>query len=558
MEAQGETIGSRTRRFAVVGTVALAAAILMTWPLAPGIARLDRTANSGDARFSVWNVAWVAHALTTEPGRLFDANIFYPHQGTLAYSESNILTGALAVPAWLLTHDAHVTHNVLVIASFALAAIAMWFLAARLTNDRAAAAVSAAMFAFCPFVFSHTAHIQLLMTAGLPLSLLAVHRLIDRPGAGRGAWLGAALAAQALTCAYYGIFAGLLAAWAAVFYATSRRRWRDARHWIGFATAAGVSILLVGPFFIPYARLQAETGFGRSLQDAIPYSAYWRSYLASAAHAHNWMLPLIGTWNNEVLFPGFLAIALGGAGLAVAVRGSSRVAPGRTSDRETGLFYASIAVLALWVSLGPRAGLYSLLYQVVPVFSLLRAPGRTGLLVTLALAVLAGFGVRALRRRLPRQAGLIGALCTVATLAELTGVPIDWRPIRPVPGAYGMLAGMPRGPVAVFPFYARGSEFHIHTFYMVESTVHWQPLLNGYSDYIPPDFRTLAARLASFPSADSFAAMRERGVRYIVLHRDRYGSAAPAIEARLEPFLTHLRPVTMNGPIVIYEVRSWP
>ena len=52
----------------------------------------------------------------------------------------------------------------------------------------------------------HTAHIQLEMTAGLPFGMLAFHRLIDRPSPGRGARLGAAMAAQALSCGYYGIY----------------------------------------------------------------------------------------------------------------------------------------------------------------------------------------------------------------------------------------------------------------------------------------------------------------------------------------------------------------
>ena len=42
--------------------------------------------------------------------------------------------------------------------------------------------MSAIGFAFCPFVFAHTAHIQLLMTAGLPFTLLAFHRLPGRGG----------------------------------------------------------------------------------------------------------------------------------------------------------------------------------------------------------------------------------------------------------------------------------------------------------------------------------------------------------------------------------------
>ena len=54
--------------------------------------------------------------------------------------------------------------------AFVLSATGMYYLVRHLTGDRRAAAISAIGFAFCPFVFAHTAHIQLLMTAGLPFT----------------------------------------------------------------------------------------------------------------------------------------------------------------------------------------------------------------------------------------------------------------------------------------------------------------------------------------------------------------------------------------------------
>ena len=63
------------------------------------------------------------------------------------------------------------------------------------------------LYAFCPYVFSHTAHIQLLMVWGIPICLLAFHRLVDEPSPRRGVLLGVAIAVQALFCAYYGVSA---------------------------------------------------------------------------------------------------------------------------------------------------------------------------------------------------------------------------------------------------------------------------------------------------------------------------------------------------------------
>jgi hypothetical protein len=602
MQLPRDTIGTRARRGLVLCTLAIAAAIVMTWPLATGLNRLGRTANSGDARVSVWNVAWVAHALLTDPSDLFDANIFHPHRNTLAFSEANLAAGVIGLPAWWLTRNGETAHNVVVLFTFAASAVTMWLFARRLTGDGWAASTSAVLFAFCPFLFSHTAHIQLLMAAGLPLSLLMIHRVADAPSRRAGVALGVALAAQALGCAYYGIFAGFMVAYVTLFLAWSRGLWRSPRYWTAVAIGAFLSMLLVTPAFAHYLRLQDETGFGRSLDDAAPYSAYLRSYLASAAHAHNWLLPIIKDWNHEVLFPGFLAILLGATGVAAIARGrdTSASSPALSGDREAVMLYGSLGLLAFWASLGPRAGLYTVLFKTVPVFSLLRAPGRTGIIVTLVLALFAAFGVRAiasvastfrwkwnaarslppdqlppkLRRsaealrakaeggshtRATRSSPAIAIACCALALLELNGVPIDWREARPISPVYDVLAGMPRGAVAEFPFYERRIDFHIHTIYMVNSTRHWKPLLNGYSDYIPPDFRELAVVLASFPSRESFEAMKQRRTRYIVIHRDLYGAqTAPLIEARLQAFMPYLRAVTADDRVQIYEIVAWP
>jgi hypothetical protein len=551
----------RIRNAALVGFAALAASILMTWPLAAGMGHLGRTQNSGDGRFAVWNVAWVAHALVTNPGGLYDANIFYPHRKALAFSEANIGAGALAVPVWAATHNPYAAHNSVVLFAFSASVVFTWLLVRRLTGDGGAAATSAVLFAFCPYLFSHTAHIQLLMAAGIPLSLLAFHRLGDAPTPARGAALGLALAAQAMSCAYYGVSAGLTVGYATIFYAWSRRLWTSRAFWTAIGIAAALSVGLVVPFFLPYLQIQQDAGFSRSLDDARQWSAYVRSYMASGANVHAWMLPLIRDWNNAVLFPGFVSIGLAIAGAwmvcrrAGTIEGTARL----SRSRETALLYGSIALVTFWASLGPRAGLYTVLHETIPVFSFLRAPERMGVVVALCLAVLAAYAVRAFRERAPRHRAAIAAIACAVALFELNAIPFDWRPADPIASAYGTLARMPRGPVAEFPFYNRRIDFHLHTRYMLRSTVHWQPLVNGYSDHIPGEFRTLANTLATFPSKDAFDALKGHRVRYVTLSRAGYGHTTwPEAERLLQPYLPHLKRVADDGELVIYEVVSWP
>ena len=65
---------------------------VMTYPTVTGFDTLGRI-RSGDGKFSIWNIGWIGHALLTDPAELYNANIFHPHTGTLAYSELNLVAG---------------------------------------------------------------------------------------------------------------------------------------------------------------------------------------------------------------------------------------------------------------------------------------------------------------------------------------------------------------------------------------------------------------------------------------------------------------------------------
>lgn len=541
----------------VVGAATLA--VLMTYPLVFGIDRLGRI-DSGDGQFSIWNVAWVAHALTTSPLRLFQANIFHPHRDTLAFSESNIGAGVLATPAYWLTEDPFVAHNVVVLIAFTLSGIGAYFLVRHLTAHRGVAAIAGIAFAYCPYIFARTAHIQLLMTAGLPFSLLAFHRLVESPTVGRAVALGLVLVAQGLSCAYYGVFAAGTVALGALYYAFDGRRWRDDRYWAALAVAAAVAVWAVLPFFLPYSRIQQQNEFVRPLAEAFAYSADWRSYFASAAWAHQWMLPWLGTW-NDVLFPGFIVTLLGLVGVGLAVSGTRSAVHQFASspvDSSWSRFYVLIFLLALWMSFGPGAGLYAIVYDIVPVFSFLRAPSRFGLLVALALVVLMALALVRLSERF-RFPNRFFAVIAVVTAAELASVPLGIPNVRTLSDSYRVLAALPKGPVVELPFFYNPIDFHRHTLYMLNSTSHWFPLVNGYSDFIPDDFRAMAVPVSSFPTLESFQVLEKRGTRYAVFHLNLYDvRSREKLLQRLDQYKAFLRPVFRHDNVWLFEIVQYP
>ncbi len=550
----------RQRGLAEATAVVAAALILtaaLTYPLVPKLDRVGRL-NTADGRYAMWNVAWVADALIVHPSKLFDANIFYPARQALAFSEANIGAGVIALPAWGFTGNPYLAHNTVVLFGFVMGLAGAYYLVRYLTGSRGAAAIAGVLFAFCPFIFARTAHIQLMMTFGLPFSMLAFHRLVDRLTPGRAVTLGVVLWAQALLCAYYGIFAGLMVGLGTVVFAVTRGHWRSPRYWALIGLAAAVSIGLTAPFFLPYLQVQQD-GFVRTLDDARMYSANGGAWLASSAWAHRWWLGWIEGF-SEVLFPGIIATVLGvwGAGrfLAPSRNGAARPSGLR---RDIAGYYLLVAVVAFWASFGPDAGLYRLLYDTVPVFSFLRAPGRIGIVVTLALVVLGSHVLVPWLRTRTRPQAWVAGLGLLAAI-ELNGAPLTvLREAPPVPEAYRRLATLPRGPVAEFPYFYERMDFPRHAEYMLGSTYHFQPLINGYSDHIPGEWRATVVPLSSFPTRESFAILGRIGARYVVFHLQSYDRRSrERLMERLDTYGRFLRPLVQQDDVWLYEIVDWP
>ena len=535
----GDRRGAREWLVAVgVGAVLVC---LMTWPTAPGLLTHGRL-DTADGRFSIWNIGWIGHALTSSD-TLLNANIFHPHTGTLAYSELNLVAGLLGLPTFVVTGSALGATNTAILVGLLASFLATWALVRRLTGSAGAGLVSATGFTFLPFVQAHTAHIQLLMTFGLPLVLLAFHSLRDRLSVVSAVRLGLALAIAGLACAYYGIFAGLTLGFVALLLAR-----REPSYWIALAGAALVTLVIVAPIFIPYQRARAAVDAPPwSIDEIRAWSASPASYLSSPSFVHEEWIGLPGA--IESTFPGFLLLVLAVVGVIASLRVAHR------PERRLVLTYGAVTVLAFWASFGPGAGLWAVVLDVMPPAGLLRAPVRWGVVVGLGLAVLAGFGVRFLAERY-RHAVLL-----LVPIVALEFATLPWPLVRagPVVPAHRLLAQMPRGPVVEFLFMYKPKDFLNHTAYMYDSTSHWQPLVNGYSDVTPPEFPELASKINDFPDTATFATMRRLGVRYVIWHMDGYDAEGQReIETRLQPYAPYLRRITSAQGVWLFEIVGWP
>ena len=194
----------------------------------------------------------------------------------------------------------------------------------------------------------------------------------------------------------------------------------------------------------------------------------------------------------------------------------------------------------------------------MPVFSFLRAPSRAGIVVTLCLVVLAVPAMIALMKR--RGANVVFAALLILVTADLYRAPLRMREAPPLSNVYRTLAALPKAPVIELPYWATSIEYHRHAEYMLASTAHWQPLINGYSDHIPQDFRDHAVTLATFPSRESFAILEPLQARYAVFHLDLMApDARTDLITRLDvDYAGYLRPLEKDGNVWLYEIVAWP
>jgi hypothetical protein len=234
-----------------------------------------------------------------------------------------------------------------------------------------------------------------------------------------------------------------------------------------------------------------------------------------------------------------------------------------------------MVVGAALVALGPEVrlfgrdlgpGPFALLRTLCPPFRMIRVPSRSGIFIALGLAVLAA---KALARWRPRP--LVMAAITVLALAETVIAPIPmpgWMQVvdsrKPPPPVYSWLASQPgRPPVVELPILDIGGVFDRPAFhesiYLVRSIAHWKPLANGYAGIEPAPYVDLRTRAARFPAPDTLLAFRERGVRYVILHRRGYGPNRLArIDRELPAASPELVEVARFGDDVVYELMAPP
>jgi hypothetical protein len=184
-----------------------------------------------------------------------------------------------------------------------------------------------------------------------------------------------------------------------------------------------------------------------------------------------------------------------------------------------------MAIAGFVLSLGPATPAYGALRALFPPMKTLRDPSRFVYLVLVAVALLAPLGLTALRARLSGARGMLAAIGVVAAVnLETLCAPLDYVRFEGFSPIYRRVAETPGAVLAEFPFYP-AAEVYRNASYVLASTQHWKPLVNGYSGFTPPSFVGRGDLLRRFPDDAAVQELRRLGVTLVTVHFGRYGSA---------------------------------
>jgi hypothetical protein len=525
-----------------------------------------------DARLNTWILGWVQHSLLTDPTALFDTNIFYPARNTLTQSEHMLTMALLTLPLRLFTSNAVPIHQTVLVMSSLLLALTTFALVRWLTTSTFAAAAAGAAAMLMPWRLMELSHVQLLNAQWIPLVWLLMGRIVHGEATPRVASLLAlALTLQVLSSFYLAYYLLLsCAVLLAVLAVATRIDRRAVTALLAAGVVPAISLLLVA---LPYLRWSTSSGFvGPRVFDSVTISDALSVTRPSLDLGIRNALPVAASYEIPLA-----VLGLGVLGLALSWRRPAASGDRRRRSFTLGLF--AVALSAFILALGRQLEVGGTVLRlpghwaalVVPGFENLRNPLRWTILIGLAFPVLAGVGIFQLERWAASWGGASASRKSVlamragVTLALLLCLPMLRIPVRDAweggeyrIRAYNELRALPYGPVMEIPWPLQANRStDLSTLYMLGSTLHWRPLTNGMSGYVPRSYLLLRLIAQGLPDEDALRRIRDLvDVRWIVLHLESLRPESLGGWERLVRSGT-LRRVHADGSTWILEIAGW-
>ncbi len=507
---------------------------IATWPL---LRWMHVWGIGQDTLYFSWNLGWDWHALTTNPLKMFDANIYYPATNALATREHRLgLIIFWAIP-WLLTHKQFFSDGAALFLTYVFSGVALHIWVRYWTKDHVSAGLAALWVNLNPLRIYNMWAIHIVGILWIPIALLALDRFLTE-GKKRW-WLLMVLAfwfqfqvslyhAYGLAILMVGYF--ILSHWLRPIKSLKLA-------WAGAVSCGAALALSLAPFVIPY--LKQTSMVGGTLKVLIKTSPRF-PHDFFLVYANNWL------WgqNLKVFLPTSPDYYPLWTGIGIPLMGVIGILACLRKGRgeryyKPAILLASLSILIFLFNLGPYLKLGSTATRIPLPFLLLMkfAPGldkmssSTRLIHTVLViwAPLIGFGIiRALKALKGTSGenklryGISIALIFLALSLDIYCKPWSDPVIRlrdePREVSSWLAEHEVDGGILELPYPT--DQYLNHTLYMVQSLHHFHPIANGFGSYLPPIAYEVKIRVPDLPSLKTLREFAVLGIKTYVLHLD--------------------------------------
>jgi hypothetical protein len=318
----------------------------MLWPW---VLHLNNAvADPGDPYAHAWELWWNYHQTFTDPFNLFQANIFYPAEYTLAFTEHGYGIAILFFPLLAVGLPPLTVHSLATFLGFAFCGYGAFRLARTLTDCTGAAIVAGILYAFVPYRYLELSHLHYIYSGWIPLLLEALILFSRDRTWKRAIWLGVTFLFNGLTAITWLVLTTVPLAFTLVFLVARYRRLHDVQFWIrGFVAMAAATALQL-PFLLPYYYLSQIYEFSWSMEQIARNPTPIINWVTAERRSVVWRGMGVDLGGNTGLFPGLMTLLLPVAGcLRTRTYGDSYTVTDTRDNVRTLVGYGALNAVAI-------------------------------------------------------------------------------------------------------------------------------------------------------------------------------------------------------------------
>lgn len=516
-------------------------AIFITYPLIFHLG--DRATGLGDELVIAWIQNWVIHALTTSPLSLFDANIYYPYQNTLAFSDLFLTSSLLSFIPLRLIGEPIAAVNFNLIFSLISLGFFIYLLSFYITKDFLASILSGLLVIFSPAILDKKVHLQILSIQWMALSILFFLMFIKSSKTRYLVLSALFFVLQSYNSFLPGYFLVFFFITALVLLAFYKRKVLYSLLKLKNVSVIIVTIALLIPIIIPYYKVSLKYDAVRDIRDSIHFALQPEDLLVTNEHSR--LQSVLNTTNNFKQYPTNAEIKPGYLGfvltLLTVICFIYFVKYIKKKDFVFNSFFVT-SLIGLILSFGPALHLnrvtihnpfpiilpYALFYYVLPGFKGFRNSSRWEVLFIICIAIVIGIILskflikyRVRTRYLIYVALFLGVVLEFNFPMKFVFVPQK----KDFPKEHSWLASMPQDSKSIImPIYnwnmPYSSEEIKREYY---STIHFRKTVNGYSGFSPSKWQEQAYYLMeNFPKQEAIGRIKKLKVDHIIIKKDEY------------------------------------